>query len=295
MRREQSCALEGAKRTLRIDAEPPPSLGFYATRSPVVVFDPQQMTLSTGPSSARRTLLDRVALFLRPESASHRARYDRALRERQAVLGDSVRAGHLRGAELDAFESLAAYHGAAITAARGEAAKNLGALAEAAFRGFATRALELQVEYTRAGSEDQARAKQELQSRRATDARRKRASFGPHLDDLTLRLDGHAARVVASQGQHRAITLALKIAELACVAQARDVTPILLLDDVSSELDKERTEALFDHLATTACQIFLTTPRRDLVHAPALFSSGHKEFEVVAGKLTEISATAQNR
>src|SRR5205823_11419973 len=96
-------------------------------------------------------------------------------------------------------------------------------------------------------------------------AQRRRTGFGPHRDDLALVLGGHDARVVASQGQHRALTLALKSAELECIARARGVQPILLLDDVSSELDADRSAALFEHLAATESQIFLTTTRRELI------------------------------
>src|SRR4030095_13591449 len=106
--------------------------------------------------------------------------------------------------------------------------------------------------------------------------------FGPHLDDLTVTLDGHPARVVASQGQHRAITLAMKSAELTRIAQARGVLPILLLDDVSSELDAERTTALFEFLAATESQLFLTTTRADLIVAGA---RDRRAFHIAGGGL----------
>jgi DNA replication and repair protein RecF len=125
-----------------------------------------------------------------------------------------------------------------------------------------------------------------LRDARRLDARAKRTAFGPHRDDIALAVDGHAARVVASQGQHRAITLALKIAEQTCIAQARRVQPILLLDDVSSELDAERTAALYDHLATTASQIFLTTTRRDLILGSGPDLGGRRDFLVADGKVS---------
>ena len=63
--------------------------------------------------------------------------------------------------------------------------------------------------------------------------------------------------------------------------------PILLLDDVSSELDADRTAALFDHLATTESQIFLTTTRRDLIVTPGASAAERRDFSVVAGMLSE--------
>ena len=93
--------------------------------------------------------------------------------------------------------------------------------------------------------------------------------FGPHKDDLVLELDGKSARVVASQGQHRAITLALKAAEVATIGRVRGVAPILLLDDVSSELDPERNAFLMGYLKASGAQVVLTTTDERLVRDAA--------------------------
>jgi DNA replication and repair protein RecF len=284
--REQSVGLSGGRRTVRLDGEVPSSLSHYATRSPVVVFDPQQMSLSTGPASERRTLLDRVTLFTQPDMAVHRARYSKALKERQRSLAD--RFPQLdEVSELDAYETLLAQHGAAITRARKRAVATLSAQMVQAFASIAAPDLSLTAEYAPGGSDDDEAFRRQLRAGRRTDARSKRTSFGPHRDDLALVIDGHPARVVASQGQHRAITLALKIAELSCIAEARNVLPILLLDDVSSELDAERTAALFDHLATTESQIFLTTTRRDLIITSGAGAAERRDFSVSRGALSE--------
>ncbi len=71
---------------MRIDGNRPPSLASFATRSPVVAFHAEELALSRGPASARRTLLDRLALFMDPQSADHRARYAQALRARHELL-----------------------------------------------------------------------------------------------------------------------------------------------------------------------------------------------------------------
>ncbi len=93
--------------------------------------------------------------------------------------------------------------------------------------------------------------------------------------------------MVASQGQHRAITLALKAAEVATIGRARGVSPILLLDDVSSELDAERTDALFAFLTEQRGQIFVTTTRRPLIALPAPLAGAEKHFTVRAGEVCE--------
>ena len=89
--------------------------------------------------------------------------------------------------------------------------------------------------------------------------------MGPHADDLTLELTGHAARVHASQGQHRAYALSLKIAELQLAADRLGAWPILLLDDVSSELDRARNARLMDFLDRSGGQVFVTTTDRSWI------------------------------
>ena len=108
------------------------------------------------------------------------------------------------------------------------------------------------------------------------DLRRGSASFGPQRDDLELSVEGRSARRHASQGQQRMLSLALKVAELDCVRQARGAHPILLLDDVSSELDAQRFEAVFTMLRDVPSQVFVTTPRPELFVMPEV-SAGERE------------------
>jgi DNA replication and repair protein RecF len=240
------------------------------------------MSISTGPPAERRTMLDRLTLYTHAQTANHRSRYARALKERQRLLNDLP---SLDGPqpELDAYERILAEHGSQMTLARREATVDLEVAFRDAFEKIAAPGLSLEACYEPGGSEDEAEILQTLRDNRAKDARRKRASFGPHQDDLSLRIDGHPARVVASQGQHRALTLALKAAEMRCITAARDVCPLLLLDDVSSELDADRTRALFDYLALTDSQIFLTTTRRDLIVSDELAAGERRDFHVVGG------------
>jgi DNA replication and repair protein RecF len=235
--------------------------------------------LSTGPATGRRTLLDRLALYMDPLSADHRARYLHALRARQQIL----QAG--RPGELDVFEELCAIHGCAVTRARRLASEVLASELRVAFERIAAPGLRLEARYCPGGDEDATIAASELLRQRRADGFRKSAGFGPHRDDLALSLDGHPVRVVASQGQHRAITLALKAAETACVAEARGVEPILLLDDVSSELDRDRTVALLAFLGDARGQIFVTTTRPDLIDTPLIAPADRADFALRDGKL----------
>jgi DNA replication and repair protein RecF len=268
--REQTGAIEGKRVTVRTDGNKPSSLSEFATRSPVVVFHAGELALSSGPAGARRLLLDRLALYQDPASAGHRARYALALKSRQKLL---KRSPDEPPPEARVFEELCAHHGAALTKARRAAADALEGELVRAFAEIAAPGLTLSVHYRPGGGGDEAEALASLERDRARDGYRASAGFGPHRDELELELDGHPARVVASQGQHRALTLALKAAEMAAIARARGLVPLLLLDDVSSELDRHRTEALFAFLGIGHGQIVLTTTRPELIEAPRMGSA----------------------
>jgi DNA replication and repair protein RecF len=98
-----------------------------------------------------------------------------------------------------------------------------------------------------------------LREHRRRDEAARRTSVGPHLDDLEVTLDGTVAGDFASQGQARALVLAFKIAELRAARERSGEAPLLLLDDVSSELDPGRSARLFEALAAEVGQCVLTT------------------------------------
>jgi DNA replication and repair protein RecF len=103
---------------------------------------------------------------------------------------------------------------------------------------------------------------------RARDLARRTTGEGPHLDDLAVAVDGHAVVDFASQGQTRALVLALKLAELRRLHEVTAAAPLLLLDDVSSELDPGRNERLFATLFAHVGQCLLTTTATTHVRLP---------------------------
>ena len=286
--REQSAGLEGKRSVVKLDGKAPPSLAEFATHSPVVAFHPDELALSSGPAAGRRTLLDRLSLFLDPTSADHRARYAHALKARHQLLRRAVDLDAPLG-DVEAFEELCAVHGAALTRARERAVRALTPELASAFAQIAAPDLVLGVRYAPGGSPSPDDARAELRNDRRRDSHRASAAFGPHRDDLELSLGGHPVRLVASQGQHRALTLALKAAETASIAAARGLEPILLLDDVSSELDPDRTTALFTFLGLARGQVFLTTTRRELIVTPELGPEARRDFQVVDGAVVGLA------
>jgi DNA replication and repair protein RecF len=265
--------------TARVDENRAPSAAAYAVLTPIVVFHPDELALSTGPAELRRKLIDRVALFGAPLHARRLTEYTRALRARQELL----RTGRGNESELTAYEAVLADRGLALTQARREAVDALAPRARLAFSAIADEQLELGLRYTSHELEDREVYERALRDARGTDARMPTARLGPHKDDLALNLDGRLARRVASQGQHRAITLALKAGESATVRAITQLEPVQLLDDVSSELDADRTRALFRFLAELRGQVFVSTARPDLI-SPLLTRENQLSFQVVKGR-----------
>jgi DNA replication and repair protein RecF len=247
------------------------------------------MALSSGAGAERRKLLDRVALYIAPASLADLDLYAKALRARQRVLetrGESA-------ADLDGWEELVVRHGMAIASARREAASRISPAVVSAFRRIGPPGLDVELTFVGGAPAEATAFRDELRRRRAQDRARKAATVGPHRDDLRVVLGGYPMRGIASQGQHRAVVLAMELAEIDVVTGVRGVRPVLLLDDVSSELDRERTAALLGALGDHEGQVVLTTTRPEIfeVTSPARGSSvGPKapetaRFEVRRGEI----------
>jgi DNA replication and repair protein RecF len=271
-------------RSVELDGKRPQTLASYAVKTPVVVFHPRDLELVTGGALERRRLLDRLILYGDPPGMEAGRRYVEALQDRQRLLDDRG----ISAAELGDFESVAAEHGARFARARAEAAESLLPELNQAFGSLAPQGLLLRADYVPGGTQNREDFEAELCARRPQDARRGRASFGPQRDELQLLVDGRPARSDASQGQQRLLSLSLKLAELRFIEGARRARPVLLLDDVSSELDAERTASVLALLGASRGQIFVTTTRPELFQATAFPSSERAEFRVQNGVVNRL-------
>lgn len=284
----QEAALSARGRSFRKDGKAISNRIAYAREKPVIAFHPGDLSLCSGSSALRRRLLDRSLVYLDPSGAEARLRYQEALKSRQELLARGARA-----AELSVYEQIAAQEGAILTRARKRAAEAVARHFSVAFRAVGAPSLEVGVQFSPGGSEDVDEFVRELERRRAIDARRKAATYGPGRDDLELSLAGRSARAFASQGQQRLLALCLKLAELGLIREVSQAEPLLLLDDVSSELDRERTEAVFQFLATTKSQVFVTTTRPELVRnfeeRSEHSTKERAEYLVVQGKIVRKS------
>jgi DNA replication and repair protein RecF len=234
----------GAAKRFRIDDAQVDRPASVAVRPLVSVFIPDRLDLVKGAPSLRRTHLDQVVAALWPSRATSRADYSRALAQRNALVA-RIRAGAARPELLDPWDMELARHGIGVMEARREALREL----EAPFARLADElglpgkcALEYRPR-SRAVDADGLRA--ELAARREEDLARGFTAHGPHRDDMALIRDRRALRSYGSQGQQRVGLLALLFAEREVLAAAGKA-PLMLLDDVMSELDASRRERLVE-------------------------------------------------
>jgi DNA replication and repair protein RecF len=226
-------------------------------RPALAIFLPDRLALVKGPPSLRRSHVDRLVAALWPGRADARRRYGRALAQRNALLG-RVRAGGASTDTLDAWDSELAQEGAEVIDARRKAIEALapafaGAAAELGLPGKAALSY---APRSRAGSASELEA--EVRDRREADLARGHTTHGPHLDELAISLDGRAVRGYGSQGEQRTTLLALLFAERRALLEARRTPPLMLLDDVMSELDPDRRALLTRRLAEGAGQTLIT-------------------------------------
>jgi DNA replication and repair protein RecF len=259
---------EGRRHLLDGNAADPATL--IRHRPPVAVFSPDRLTLIKGPPAERRAHLDRFVAARWPARAGLRQRFGQVLAQRNALIA-RVAAGARPEADLDPWDEAFARAASELVTARSEAVAELEAP-------FAAAAAELgledggRVEYAPRASGEAEGIVAGLAERHAADLGLGRSGWGPHLDELKIQGGGRSLRRFGSQGQQRAALLALIFAERDCLLEARRVAPLLLLDDVMSELDPDRRERLVERLADDG-QALITAadeqslPLRALEHA----------------------------
>jgi DNA replication and repair protein RecF len=244
-----------------LDGNPADPATLARSRPPVAVFAPDRLILVKGPPAERRAHLDGFVAARWPARGELRKRYGQAVAQRNALLA-RLSAGYGSPEDLRIWDAGMAEAAAPLIAARADAVAELGGL-------FAAAAAELGLE--QAALEYAPRAKGSaqklgagLEERRDQDIRLGRSSWGPHLDELKLSGGGKSLRKYGSQGQQRTALLALLFAERQALLEARQVTPLLLLDDVMSELDPGRRERLVARLDDGG-QVLLTAADEESV------------------------------
>ncbi len=264
---EVELANPGRRRVL-VNGKRPQRNSDVLAQIPIVAFQPDDLDLVKRGPGLRREYLDDLAAQLWPQAGADQQDYERAVRQRNSLLKQEGRRAD--PITLDVWDERVAVAGSAVFGHRVRVLEDLDAALGEAYRlvgehGSLTWNYETNWGATVDEGGDAERLREELFVRRRRDMDQRVTSGGPHRDDPALVVDGRPARSMASQGEQRTVALALRVAAYRLLGTHRPTTPILLLDDVFSELDPAHARGVMSLLG--AGQVLVTTAREDEVSA----------------------------
>jgi DNA replication and repair protein RecF len=273
--REIAVEVQDGVRVASVDGKPTRELIDYFGGVSVVAFTPDDLSVVKGGPDGRRAFLDRAVFNRWPAYLKESREYTRALKSRNRLLKERAPLSHLH-----AWDATVAQTGARLWARRRALVAEVQPRAQVAFQRIGRTEGTVEWRYAPAHVElnafhaaDEAGLRgllaSALEAQLPRDQERGHTSVGPSVDDLSIALADHAARAFASQGQSRALVLAWKVAEIENLHAVTGVLPLLLLDDVSSELDPARNAFLMEYLKDSGAQTLLTTTDVNLVRRAA--------------------------
>jgi DNA replication and repair protein RecF len=252
---------ETGRRVYTVNGKVRPRVADVAGILPCVVFTPDDLRMVKDSAGRRREAVDSVGDQLSPAYRSARVEYERILRHRNQVL----RADEKDTEMLELWTSRLIESGQAFSGHRSRLFSRLAEKMSEVYRilsGGETLLSTYQRSWERDGMEVEGTGAEQMENaihlRLKEEAARRTSLIGPHRDEVTFQINSRDARSYASQGQQRTIALAWKLAEVKVIAEIGGNAPILLLDDVMSELDEMRRHALARFVGEAA-QTFITT------------------------------------
>lgn len=237
----------------------------------VVMFSADDLAIISGSPSGRRRYLDLTISQFDPSYVRASQRYNRVLQQRNSLLRRiQERRGQLD--ELAFWDDELAASGGVILQARQRALARLGGDAAERYPELGAEGETLEISYRPALPDElhalipsrdfEAQFRQAIEEGRQQDVWRGATRLGPHRDDVAFLISGHDASISASRGQQRTAALALRLSEVALSTDTTGDPPVLLLDDILSELDAHHRDRIM-HAAYSVDQVLITTPDRD--------------------------------
>lgn len=246
----------------------------------IVIFSPEDLRIVKDEPEKRRKFIDRELCQIKPSYYVNLNKYKKVLAQRNAYLKEY----EIDDSILDIWDMQLAEYGSKIIELRNEFIKKINVISRSIHKDITNKKEELQVIYEPSieyCNNLQEIYYKELKLNRSNDIRKRNTGKGPHKDDLKLISNGIDLRNFGSQGQQRTAALSLKLSEIKLIKEETEENPILLLDDVLSELDRERQKFLINSLKDT--QIFITTTE---ISEEVENSLGDiKYFEIENGKI----------
>jgi DNA replication and repair protein RecF len=274
--------LDREGRRLRVNGKPAASYAEYCGEINTVLFTPEEISMGRGAPEARRRYLNRAVLSGNVRYLSAYQTFAKTLKQRNALLKSGT------DIELDIWTEKFSESAAQVVKERLTFLREIVPLLQE-FYASISGGDQVDIQYIPSWSKgaekpDSAEAlHQALTARRREELSRGTTLAGPHRDEIVFFLNGKPVRQHASQGEQRSFIIALKMAEIAYLREKWGEPPVLLLDDLTSELDPERNHNLFEYLRMMNMQVFITTTTRETLGA--LKSSGSSFFKVIGGRI----------
>ena len=258
----------------RINGENAQSLLELTGVLPVQAIDPEIHKLIDQGPELRRRWLDWLVFHVEPTFAAHWARYNRALKQRNAALRTSA-------SEIDAWDTELIRSGEELTRARRKALERLLPRLKDTFERFG--GLDVSVSFMTGWAADTSLA-DSLAAHAERDRARGTTTSGPHRADVVLRRQHRVARETLSRGQQKLTAVAMVISQLQLLQDELNLRAALLLDDPAAELDEKNLHRLFEELASLRCQMIATS----LTPETALFQAPKATFHVEQGRVIQL-------
>lgn len=273
-------------RRLSLGGRNVPTVDGYLGKLKVVTFTPDDLSMIKGSPAVRRQFMDRSAFLFDASHLEHVKKFNAALKSRNRLLREKTANNE---AELEVFGQLMAEHGVRVSGARADLVERIRGGAKKIFSDLGSQESGIEIYFKpgwkRKGDSGTEQLKDQIMHRTGADIRTGKTSIGPQYDDMEIRLEDSPAKRFASQGQQRSCAVSLLLAVVEQYISFEGEKPLILLDDVSSELDGDHRGRLFSKLTEIGAQVLVTSTEEK----PLAGMEGRiqKKFVVSEGKITQ--------
>lgn len=285
---EVNLLLEQRRRHLKLNGKKPHLIKDYYGLLPLLLFEPRDVYLFRDSPSQRRRYLHRALFLEKPSILQLIKDYDQVVSQKNRLLKEENSSSV--ESQLEIWNQKLAELGAGLIFERLEWIDQMNEILSQEYQSISNTKEEISLKYQSKIQLSESPTRQSLQSdleeglclRSYDEKRRREALVGPHRDDWDFMIDDRCVGSLGSQGENRSAILALKSAQVHLFEKNHSYSPIFILDDVASELDQKRSEALFHYLRQTQGQVFLTTTQPDEIKG--YFQGEGSSFIVESGR-----------
>lgn len=264
---------------------------------PLVILSPDFKSITFGAPADRRLFIDRLLSQASKRYFEEMVKLKRTLKQRNKLLSKIKTSGYIDQGLLEPWNNLLIFTGAEIILRRKKFVSEFIPFFEEVYKQVSKGREKVDLQYAPDGlpddfpDEDYEKEKiiealrERMNEKREHEFRRGSTLFGPQKDELRILLNGGAAKEYASQGQHKSLLISLKFAEFNFLKNKRNETPVILLDDIFSELDRERAGMAIELISNAKAQTFITITETENIRMLIPENIASKFFQIKEGEV----------